>query len=149
MLMFSPSRKPATSSPLMKAASDPGISALPRTPLTRRGSCVRPMATQDMAPPRNVTKSRRLICHHLVGSRHAGAGSKRNVNILRTGGACDASQIASQVAMMEGKALAFGRLPRHPEVWRLRSLSVYSTVLLGLVVVERAAPRHVRLIRIS
>jgi len=51
--------------------------------------------------------------------------------------------------MMEGKALAFGRLPRHPAVWRLRSLSVYSTVLLGWIVVERASPRHVRLMRIS
>jgi hypothetical protein len=67
------------------------------------------MATHDMAPPRNVTKSRRLICHHLVGSRHAGAGSKRNINILRTGGACEASQTGSQVAMMEGKALVFRR----------------------------------------
>jgi hypothetical protein len=41
--------------------------------------------------------------------------------------------------MIKGKALAFGRLPRHPVVWRLRSLSVYSIVLLGWIVVERVA----------
>jgi hypothetical protein len=65
MLMFSPSRKPATSSPWMKAASDPGIGALPRTPMTRRGSCAS-CGHPDTAPPRNVTK-RRLIPDRLVG----------------------------------------------------------------------------------
>src|SRR5262249_26060843 len=65
MLTFLPSVKPVSFSPWMRPASAPGNApgaALPKTPITRRGSCARAVTDHvAAAPPRNVMNSRRFI----------------------------------------------------------------------------------------
>src|SRR5215467_14793381 len=65
MLMFLSSTNPVFSSPRAIAASAPGYESnviLLGSPITRRGSCARTVATHAVVPPRNVMKSRRLVC---------------------------------------------------------------------------------------
>jgi hypothetical protein len=73
MLTFLPSTKPASFSPWMRAASAPGNApgaALPKTPITRRGSCARAASGHAAAAPhRNVMNSRRFMSRPLRSRR--------------------------------------------------------------------------------